>query len=69
MTANVSNALALPVKQLCRLCYYETNDTTSIFSPKGLEIDFKGKINKYLYLQVHKLLIIFFKFLTKVLLI
>lgn len=39
-------------KQVCRLCCYETTDTVNIYSDKGKEFDYEGKINKYLYLYV-----------------
>lgn len=39
-------------KTVCRLCYYETVDTTDIFSEKGITFDYVGKIQKYLYLLV-----------------
>lgn len=41
-----------PSKQVCRLCCYETADTTNVFSEKGIEFDYEGKITKYLYLHV-----------------
>lgn len=44
-----------PPKQVCRLCYYETADTTDVFSEKGIEFDYEGKITKYLYLHVSQL--------------
>lgn len=40
------------IKQICRLCHYETTDTVDIYSDKGREFDYEGKINKYLYLYV-----------------
>lgn len=40
-------------KEICRLCYYETVDTTDIFSEKGTAFDYIGKISKYLYLTVN----------------
>lgn len=39
-------------KCVCRLCYYETIDTVDIFSQKGIDFDYEGKIKKYLYLSV-----------------
>lgn len=39
-------------KDICRLCYYETDDTTEIFSEKGIDFDYIGKIKKYLYFSV-----------------
>lgn len=39
-------------KQICRLCYYETfrdNDICDLFNT---DQDYRGKINKYLYLKV-----------------
>lgn len=39
-------------KQICRLCYYETVDTTDIFSKKGITFDYVEKIKKYLYFSV-----------------
>lgn len=41
-------------KDVCRLCYYETADTVNVFSEKGIDFDYEGKINKYLYLSVSK---------------
>lgn len=41
--------------QVCRLCYSrntETDDTVNIYSEKGRERDYLGKINRYLYLRV-----------------
>lgn len=38
--------------EVCRLCYYETVDTTDIFSEDGMAFDYIGKINKYLYFSV-----------------
>lgn len=43
-----------PPKQVCRLCYYETADTTDVFCEKGIEFDYEGKITKYLYLHVRQ---------------
>lgn len=39
-------------KKICRLCYYETVDTTDIFSKKGITFDYVEKIKKYLYFSV-----------------
>lgn len=39
-------------KEICRLCYYETVDTTDIFGEKGTAFDYIGKISKYLYFSV-----------------
>lgn len=41
-----------PPKHFCRLCYNETADTVDVFSKKGIETDYVGKITKYLYLRV-----------------
>lgn len=40
--------------QICRLCYSRNTetDTVDIYSEKGKERDYLGKINRYLYLRV-----------------
>lgn len=39
-------------KQPCRLCYYDSDDTVSIFGETGRSADYADKIAKYLYLRV-----------------
>lgn len=40
--------------QICRLCYSRNTetDTVDIYSEKGKDRDYLGKINRYLYLRV-----------------
>ncbi|XP_037052051.1 zinc finger protein 62 homolog [Bradysia coprophila] len=50
----MSSVHLIPENQICRLCYSRNTetDTVDIYSEKGKERDYLGKINRYLYLRV-----------------